>query len=154
MEEEEESVRIVEDPTKATTLEPPTSRKRRRSPTLGTALKSTHSEEVSRLQSSQSQGEERPSKKAKAVITLHGPVVETHQPPVSDEWGVDMEEAVDVFNMDVGEAFGASESGNQTRLSSTRPGKSQTYVHMTNNAVHIKTLIVDKEAPQGPEDFR
>ena len=80
--------------------------------------------------------------------------METHQPPVNDEWGVDMEEAIDVFNMDVGDTFGASESGNQTRTSSTRIGKSQTYVHMTNNAVHIKTLIAEKEAPQGPEDFR
>lgn len=99
------------------------------------------------MQSSQGQEGERPSKKAKAVITIQEPIVETHQPPVSDEWGVDMEEAVDVFNMDVGEAFGASESGNQTRLSSTRPDKSQTYVHMTNNAVHIKTLITEKEDP-------
>jgi len=28
------------------------------------------------------------------------------------------------------------------------------YVHMTNNVVHIKTLMAEKENPQGPENFR
>lgn len=60
-----------------------------------------------------------------------------------------MEKAIDVF-----EEFEVNESGNQTRLSSTRTDKSQTYVHMTDNEVHIKTLIAKKEDPQGPEDFR
>jgi len=29
--------------------------------------------------------------------------VETHQLPPNDEWGIDMDEAIDIFNMDVGE---------------------------------------------------
>ena len=35
--------------------------------------------------------------------------METHQPPPNDEWGIDMDEAIDVFNIDVGAEFGVSE---------------------------------------------
>lgn len=44
--------------------------------------------------------------------------METHQPTPNDEWGVDMDEVVDVFNMDVGE-FGVDESGDTLGQSST-----------------------------------
>lgn len=63
-----------------------------------------------------------------------------------------MEEVVDVFNMDVGE-LGVDESGDTLGQSSTQPNKGQTYMHMTDNVVHIKTLIAEKENPQGLEDF-
>lgn len=64
-----------------------------------------------------------------------------------------MDEAIDVLNMDVGE-FGVDESDDTLGQSSTQPNKSQTYVHMTDNAVHIKTLMEEKENSQDPEDFR
>lgn len=65
-----------------------------------------------------------------------------------------MDECIDVFNMDVREEFGAKEVNDQVGESSTHQGKSQTYVHMTDNVVHIKTLIAEKDNPQCPEDFR
>jgi len=93
--------------------------------------------------------EGRSSKRIKEnAITSVETVVETHQPSPNHEWGVDMDERLDVFNMDVGEDFGAREANDQIRESSTRLGKSQTYVHMTDNAVYIKTLVVDKDNPQ------
>lgn len=55
--------------------------------------------------------------------------------------------------MDVGE-FGVDESGDTLGQSSTQPNRDQTYVHMTDNAVRIKTLIAEKENPQGLKDFR
>lgn len=65
-----------------------------------------------------------------------------------------MEECLDVFNMDVGEEFGVREEKDQIGESSTCPGKTQTYVHLANNAVHIKTIIADKNNPQRPGDLR
>jgi len=65
-----------------------------------------------------------------------------------------MEEYLDVFNMDVGEEFGAEEKNDHIGENSTRPGKTQTYVHLAKNAIHIKTIIGDKENPQCPEDLR
>lgn len=82
------------------------------------------------------------------------PVVETHQPSPNEEWGIDMDECLDVFNMDIEEEFGVREVNDQVGESSTRPSKSQTYVHMTRNVVHIKTIVVDKDNPQHPEDLR
>lgn len=50
---------------------------------------------------------------------------------------------MDIFNMDVGEEYEERPINEQVGECSTRIGKSQTYVHMTDNAVHIKTLVVD-----------
>jgi len=58
-----------------------------------------------------------------------------------------MEECLDVLNMNVGEEFGARENNDQVGESSTRPRKNQTYVHLADNAIHIKTIIVDKQNP-------
>jgi len=65
-----------------------------------------------------------------------------------------MEECLDVFNMNVGEEFEAKEKSDHHGESSTHPGKTQTYVHLVDNAIHIKTIIADKENPQRPEDLR
>lgn len=65
-----------------------------------------------------------------------------------------MDECFDVFNMDVGEAFGVSEVNEQVGEGSTHSGKSQTYVHMTDNAIHIKTIIANKDNPQRPRDLK
>lgn len=65
-----------------------------------------------------------------------------------------MEECLDVFNMDVGEEFGVREENDQIGESSTHLGKTQTYVHLANNGVHIKTIIVNKDNPQRPGDLR
>lgn len=65
-----------------------------------------------------------------------------------------MDECLDVFNMDVGEEFGISEVNDQIGESSTCLGKSQTYLHLTDNTVHIKTIIADKDNPQRPRDLK
>lgn len=152
MQELDGSKKVVGISIKSTTLEPSTSRKRGRSLTLGTVLR-TQFGKASRLESPEKDAEERPQKRSKAITTTKEPTVETHQPTPKDEWGVDMDEDVDVFNMDVRE-FRVDESSNTLRQSSTQPNRGQTYVHMINNAVHIKTLIAEKKNPQGPEDFR
>lgn len=51
-----------------------------------------------------------------------------HQLSPNDDWGVDMDECLGVFNMDVGEEFGIDENNDQVGDSSTFPKKSQTYV--------------------------
>lgn len=75
-----------------------------------------------------------------------------HQPRVDDDWDIDMKECLNVFQMDVGEEF---EDGDEEQVgeSSTRAGKSQTYVKMKENLVHIKTMYIDKNNPQGEGDL-
>lgn len=73
--------------------------------------------------------------------------MEKYQAPPNDEWGIDMNEAIDVFNMDVGEEFRVSKVNDQMGQSSTQPDNSQMYVHMTNNVIHIKILITKKDNP-------
>ena len=65
-----------------------------------------------------------------------------------------MDECLDVFNMDVGEEFRPRGASDQIGESSTRLGRSQTYVHMTENALCIKTIVADKDNPHGPGDLR
>lgn len=65
-----------------------------------------------------------------------------------------MEECLDVFNMDVGEEYEEMPVNAQVGGSFTRVGKSQTYVHMTDNAVHIKTRVADKDNPQHPGELK
>jgi len=48
-----------------------------------------------------------------------------------EEWGIDMDECLNVFNMDVGEEYEERTTNDQAGKSSTHPGKNQTYVHMT-----------------------
>lgn len=81
-------------------------------------------------------------------------IIETHQPSPNEEWGIDMDECLDVFNMDVGDEYEERSANAQAGESSTRIGKSQTYVHMTDNAIHIKTLVAEKDNPQNPGDLK
>lgn len=65
-----------------------------------------------------------------------------------------MEECLDVFNMDVGEEYEEMPVNAQVGKSSTRVGKSQTYMYMNDNAIRIKTLVADKDNPQNPGDLK
>jgi len=88
------------------------------------------------------------------IVTTQEPIVETYQPTASNEWGVDVDECLDVFRIDVGDEFEDPDEDHLVRESSTRPGKSQTYVHMTHSAVHIKTIYTDKANPQNQGDLK
>jgi len=61
---------------------------------------------------------------------------------------------LDVFNMDVGEEYEEGLANAQVGESSTHIRKSQAYVHMTENAIHIKTLVVKKDNPQKLGDLK
>lgn len=148
IEEQDGSVKVEDISVRSTMSGPSTSHKRGRRLTPGTILK-TQSEKAPQSESLEEDAKERPAKRSKTIVSAKEPVLETHQPPPNDEWGVDMDEAVDIFNMDVGE-FGVDEPNDTLGQSSTWPKKSQTYVHMTDNVVHIKTLIAKKENIQGP----
>ena len=65
-----------------------------------------------------------------------------------------MDECLDVFNMDVGDEYEEAPVDAPTGESSTHVGKSQTYVHMIDNAIHIKTLVATKDNPQNPGDLK
>lgn len=70
-------------------------------------------------------GEERPPKTQRKNVTINqNSIIDTHQWQPNDEWCVDIEECLDIFNMDVKEEFGDVEADDQVGESSTRPKKS------------------------------
>lgn len=56
--------------------------------------------------------------------------------------------------MNMGEEFEDAKDDDQVGESSTWPEKSHTYVHMTKDVVHIKTVYIDKVNPQNLEDIK
>lgn len=151
MEELGGSEKVVGISMKSSTPTPSTSCKRGRSLTLGTILRD-QPKQTSQPGPSEDDIKERLPKRPRVITTAKEPAAKTRQPTPNNEWGVDMEEAMNVFNMHMGE-FDVDESGDTLGQSSTQLNRGQTYVHMIENAIDIKTLIAKKENPQGPEDF-
>lgn len=50
-------------------------------------------------------------KRSNTIVSTKEPIVEMHQPPPNDEWGIDMDECIDIFNIDVRE-LGVDEINN------------------------------------------
>lgn len=109
MEELSGSKKVVGVSTKSSTPAPSTSRKRGRSLTPGTVLRD-QPEPTPWPRPSEGDTEERPPKRSRVVTMVEEMAVETRQPTPNDEWAIEMEEVVDVFNMDVGE-FSVDEIG-------------------------------------------
>lgn len=66
--------------------------------------------------------DEIPTKRVKRnPTTVHEAIVETHQPSPNEEWGIDMDKCLDVFNMDVGEEYEEKSANEQVGESSTYP---------------------------------
>jgi len=151
---DDESLEILDETKRTALVEAVDTRKKGKAVEMEPASEGAKLKRPSSSRTPQAQDEHQLSaKRAKKTPAIQETVVETHQPPPNEEWGIDMDECLDMFNMDVGEEYEGPVNA-PARESSTRARKSQTYVHMTDNAIHIKTLVATKDNPQNPDDLK